>query len=367
MDDSISIVRPIYECEGDEEVIQLCKEVGNTKSNEIYEAVSPLYYAKPEIPPPDPIFQIRENWIHAKYQRQEFISSKKDEEEYVFRMPEMVHETQISLKKKGKNNWDKLFLVHHHRWLSSFKTPADSNSLFEIDLSSASSIDLVSPSELDFEIEEDLFAFRVNFTQEKDGKEKRRVIMYRTDTFDSLLTWVHVLRRAVIFYKNHTRLPKTFVTPNVERISNLMIRNSCCKGSLEKRAQGRSNWNKRHFAIVGPSLYYFSRDGETKPSGLIQLHNSEVRRRPKRFLRKDHCIILICEDRTFILGASDEDDMTRWINSLRDVQRRYPRRKKFDFTELSEEDLALYETREKRGSSVEINMTEDQEIKTDEI
>ena len=87
------------------------------------------------------------------------------------------------------------------------------------------------------------------------------------------------------------------------------------EGWMAKQGHIFRNWKNRWFVLDGRSILYYSKEGATKPRGVIQMVDGSDIIIEERYA-KPFCFTIITPAKRFVLQAADEDEMAEWLMAI---------------------------------------------------
>ena len=108
---------------------------------------------------------------------------------------------------------------------------------------------------------------------------------------------------------------------NFSRVTPDMLRFTVKEGWLTKRGGAWKNWKKRWFVLEGTNLYYFRKERNERPKGVIHVgqhpcsvcDGSEIR-------CPSPCLKIEATRRTYYARGQDEDDVLAWCEIIQQMQ-----------------------------------------------
>jgi hypothetical protein len=87
------------------------------------------------------------------------------------------------------------------------------------------------------------------------------------------------------------------------------------EGWMAKQGHIIRNWKNRWFVLDGRRMFYFTKEGATRPKGVIRLvKGTEVVVEEK--YSKPYCFTLQTPKKRFILQAANEEEQAEWIEAV---------------------------------------------------
>ncbi|XP_073419923.1 arf-GAP with dual PH domain-containing protein 2 [Dendrobates tinctorius] len=293
----------------EQDFVQFLQSHGNRKAREEYEAFVPPYYYRPT----EKDFKVlREQWIRAKYERQEFRSGEQCR--YAVDFKEGV------LWKKGRNNGqflERLFKFSKSDGLLTYCTNDKRHTpLGRFPIQSLNATFQCEKMEQEHGLE-------ITCVQ---GGRTRSIYVYHKDG-DEIVTWYNVLRAARFHY-----LKKTFPnTPEAELIPKI-TRNYTKSGYMEKTGPThRERFKKRWFNLDSEErkLLYYKDPLDPYEQGGIFIGSCEAGYYVTEGLPKGMKgnkwaagIIIQTPQREFILTCESSREQKDWLQVLQAITAR---------------------------------------------
>ncbi|XP_053309189.1 arf-GAP with dual PH domain-containing protein 2 isoform X2 [Spea bombifrons] len=302
---SIGKVKSVQLDNWEDDTVQFLKEHGNKKAKEKYEAFVPPFYYRPRA---RDCMVLKEQWIKAKYEREEFTS---DEES-----PYTTGHKEGNLWKKGRDR--KQFLERRFVFSGREKVlkyyinnHADPKGTIPIQSLNAT-----------FQAEKIGHAHGLEITYIKD-EQTRNLFVYH-DEGQEIVTWFNVLRAARFTY-----LKGAFPAVPEEELIPRITRNYSKAGYMEKTGpRQREAFRKRWFNLDSEErkLLYYKKPLDAFPQGGIFLGSKEQGYRVLEGLpegtkgnKRDAVIIIKTPDREFKLTCENTTDQKEWLKALTQV------------------------------------------------
>lgn len=87
------------------------------------------------------------------------------------------------------------------------------------------------------------------------------------------------------------------------------------EGWMAKQGHIIRNWKNRWFILDGRRMFYFAKEGATRPKGVIRLVKGTEVVVEERY-NKPYCFTLQTPKKKFILQAANEEEMAEWIDAI---------------------------------------------------
>jgi len=295
----VSVVKSLRLDTWTDEKLKYMEEHGNDKGSAIWAKNVPIFYRRPK--PTDP-HVLKEQWIRAKYERQEFVDGAPQ--------PTYFNGTMRGLlRKKGKedNSWN----------LRLFVLSANENSL------SYFIKDQDERPKCTFQVSD----INVTFAQDRTDKDNSLQITYITrgltrnyfvcsDSGKDIVDWYMAIRSA----KLHV-LGQNGLRIDPEKLSKELTRDFTMEGFLEKRGPRGEPWQKRWFTLDGRRLLYFKQPMDPYAKGELIIGSKTkgfaVQEGDKSHKHEeDYCFTISVPRREFLVKANTENERKMWIDCL---------------------------------------------------
>lgn len=290
----------------DHDLIQFMRCHGNEKAREEFEAFVPPFYYRPT---EKDCRVLREQWIRAKYERQEFTSNKMSR--YA------VDYKEGFLWKKGRDNQNflrRLFVFSESEGLLKYYT-RDTRS------GPKGTFPIMSLNAM-FQCEKMQDEHGLEITYVQDGRTRSIYVTHKNG--EEIVTWYNVLRSARFNY-----LKKAFPdTPEVELIPKITRSYTKC-GYMEKTGPTqRETFRKRWFSLDSEErkLLYYRRPLDPYEQGRVFIGSSEAGYQVTEGLpngikgnKWDAGIAIRTPQREFIFTCENSKEQNEWLQALREV------------------------------------------------
>eukprot|EP00823_Brevimastigomonas_motovehiculus_P004093 TRINITY_DN2615_c0_g1_i1.p1 TRINITY_DN2615_c0_g1~~TRINITY_DN2615_c0_g1_i1.p1 ORF type:complete len:675 (-),score=214.80 TRINITY_DN2615_c0_g1_i1:418-2442(-) len=295
----------------DEPVVSFMKSVGNKKAKLQYEYNAPNYYLRASETPNE---MVRENWIKAKYVKKEFCPDAKVDPAAVA-MPEAPKEGYL-LKANMKKVWQKRYFILLGNALSYYKSPDSCAPQGTIPLKQIISVTV--PDKADAEHK---YTFIITTSQ-------GRSYPVACVKDDELYSWVHALRKAMIYWKDQFAADSELKISTGAPFSSMkpIIR----KG--QATIENSSFFSTRFLVLNQKALYIFGKqpsDSDT-PDLAISLKQCSVAdaaiKRNKKF-----CFVLEKPDQQLFFSMTSQQESNDWMNDLKTCIEKHNPRTLYDF------------------------------------
>ncbi|XP_067128459.1 arf-GAP with dual PH domain-containing protein 1-like [Centruroides vittatus] len=284
--------------------VKFMEEMGNKKAAQKYEIYVPICYRRPS---PDDVQVLKEQWVRAKYQREEFIYP--DCQIY-------LHQTMEGwLWKRGKDggrfqlrkfvlsqiNNTLVYYVKENREPKAVIRVSELNATF-------------SPNKIG-----NLNGMQLSYI--KDGAT-RNIFLYSEDGKE-IVDWYMAIRSAKL---NHLQI--AFPGINDEELIHRLTRDFTKEGWLWKTGPRTGNaYRKRWFTLDDRKLMYSEDPLDAFPKGEIFLGNISEgyaikKGVPAGMKNQGFSFTLKTPERTYLLSAEAEDDQVEWITVIQQVLER---------------------------------------------
>lgn len=282
------------------ELLKTMRDNGNAVAKVRWELALPPFYRRCRM---DDEQVLREQWIRAKYERQEFLDTPEAKE---LRAVYQSGTKKGYLLKKGKDNnkWQKRYVELDGDKLHYFisdkdipHNPKDSLPLLATSLS-------ICSQKIDKP-----FSFQLTYN--------RRNYFFAADDGKSLVDWLNCIRAAKA---KCLSIDEAMGDPvQLQRILDHLDQAYSLEGWMEKQGPQERGWKKRWFALNDDStLLYYKNPSDAECVGFIQLGTKdqgyEVRENTNPPL--GFCFSLITQRRTYSLRADNKDLVRRWIEGI---------------------------------------------------
>ncbi|XP_075436030.1 arf-GAP with dual PH domain-containing protein 2 isoform X3 [Ascaphus truei] len=222
-----------------DDLIQFMKDTGNQRATEIYEASVPPFYYRPRA---KDCVVLKEQWVRAKYEREEFTSSRRSLDIYT------TGHREGFLWKRGKDNGQflkRMFILSEREGVVKYYTKQDSKV--------AKGIIPIKSLNAMFQEEKLGHVHGLEITYLKDGKT-RSVFVYHENGME-IVAWFNALRVARFNY-----LKALFPAAAESELIPKITRNYSKAGYMEKTGPTqREAFKKRWFNLDSQErklLYY---------------------------------------------------------------------------------------------------------------
>merc|ERR1712216_314603 len=149
-------------------------------------------------------------------------------------MPEPILDSLVMVSKNPKN-MNKKFFVHHHIWLSIFnnvKMEDPETKIYIPDITECNLFCMPDQPKNEPPIITAIVIHYINYKKDKKGKKSTLYVDFKREV--GATNMAQPIRKSMSFYKIDKFRPKTYTLPQIERVSNLMIRNTYSKGVMSK-------------------------------------------------------------------------------------------------------------------------------------
>ncbi|XP_078081959.1 arf-GAP with dual PH domain-containing protein 1 isoform X1 [Mustelus asterias] len=292
----------------DDELIQYMKKHGNRVAKKHYEAKIPLFYYKPQA---SDCVVLKEQWIRAKYEREEFTDVDNEQQESVTSGNRVGY-----LWKRGKDNGN--FQQRNFRLLEKegvifyySKEDKEPKGVIQVsDLNATFQPDKIgNPNGLQITYLED-GRTRSIFVYHKDGKE--------------IVDWFNAIREARFRY-----LKGAFPTATDAELIPKLTRNYIKEGYMEKTGpKQKESFKKRWFTLDNQDrkLLYFKEPLDAYAQGEVFIGHSEYGYNVTEGLppglkgnKWRLGITIETPERKFVFTCQDEKDLKEWIGAFKEV------------------------------------------------
>ncbi|XP_031563352.1 arf-GAP with dual PH domain-containing protein 1-like [Actinia tenebrosa] len=299
----ISVVKSLRLDTWHDDRLQFMTEHGNAKGNAIWAKNVPVWYRIPKCTDP---YVLKEQWIRAKYERQEFVDGAPNPS---YDLNGGLKKGKLKKKKKKEDSWnERLFILSEKE---------DSLAYFLKETDTVPKEDLrVSEINVVFADEKTHKPNSLQITWLKDGQTRNYFVA--SDSGEEIIDWYMAIRAAKFNILGLSR-------PGVKReeISDLLTRDFAQEGFLWKTGpRPNEGFQKRWFTLSGRRLLYFEKEMDAHPKGEIQIGSkdngfdvTECENSSKR----SHCFTLKTPQRIYNLSADVPNEKDMWMSALKAV------------------------------------------------
>jgi len=315
------------------------REEGNKKVNALFEKKFPSYFV--HLSEARELKHFREHFIRNKYENKLFHAENSDEL-IIQEMPQQILSGYIYMKKGKTEKYDKFYFQLIDKVFNRFKSLSDSTPAESIK-------DLGGLNIVIIDEETEMFTFQLMLN---------RTVLWTlaSEDLEDMLTWVHALRKSSQYYLtqrdlmkpgSESQLSTTSSTPRSNNgesasASRRYIIPACyvvkaqvsrkewnagiVLGYAEKRPvtgfMTSFRWNKRWWKILGEGLYFFEKEPELDFSGPVQmkdgisLHFAQIHFPHPDQCKKQHCICVTNDQKSYLIHLKDSQTLQLWKQSL---------------------------------------------------
>ncbi|XP_018091046.1 arf-GAP with dual PH domain-containing protein 2 isoform X1 [Xenopus laevis] len=290
----------------DERLVQFMIGNGNLKAKKKYEAFVPPFYYRPHARDCD---VLKEQWIRAKYQREEFMSNKAT-----------IHTTahrEGFLYKRGRDSkgfQERKFVLSRSEGVLKYYTKDNGKG--------PKGIIPIQSLNVTFQGEKIRHQHGLEITYMKDS-QTRNIFVYH-DSGEEIVAWYNALRAARFHY-----LKTTYPQASEAELIPKITRNYSKVGYMEKTGpKQKEAFKKRWFNLDsgGRKLLYYKNPLDAFETGGIFIGSKERGYTVKEGLPQgmkgnnwDCGIIIGTPAREFVLTCENVKEQREWLDVLRDV------------------------------------------------
>nr|XP_039265118.1 uncharacterized protein LOC120340811 [Styela clava] len=274
---------------------------GNKSANSKYEKLLPIYYHRPRPDDPEILF---EQWIMAKYVREEF---KDFSQQSAYNQGTKTGALFKRLKDQEKFQRRKFILIEPEGKLQYFIKYSDKNPKDNIHMKNMVNVYLV-PEKVGNE-------GGMQITYEKDGV-RRNIYVFGED-MKTTTDWYHAIRASMARHKY-----KDFPDSDVRRYLNTTI---IMEGWMSKTGPKKhEKFRRRWFSLIGTAIWYYAQPLDAHPLGYIALGSktfgySIMRGFPKGIREEGYGLTIHTPDRVYVLNCVNMDSREQWMSHVEKV------------------------------------------------
>ncbi|XP_076310040.1 arf-GAP with dual PH domain-containing protein 1-like isoform X2 [Tachypleus tridentatus] len=300
----ISKVKSVFLDNWDSTQVEIMENMGNDKAQEKYEVDVPLCYKKPC---PTDVQVLKEQWIQAKYDRQEFLHT----EEQIYVKGFMEGHLWKRGKEDGKFHLRKFVLNEAEDTFKYYvKEHKEPKAVIRISELNATFCPMKVNS-----------ANAMQITYIKDGTT-RNVFVYSDDGKD-IVNWYMAIRSAKL-----NRLQIAFPKADIKELAQQLTREFIKEGWLKKKGPRASDaYRRRWFTLDNRRLMYLTNPLDPYPKGEIFLGymgNGFCLHKilPAGIKESGFGFILETPERSFVVGADTEEERREWMDAIEKILER---------------------------------------------
>ncbi|XP_043923979.1 arf-GAP with dual PH domain-containing protein 2 isoform X1 [Protopterus annectens] len=305
---SVSRVKSVRLDFWDDDLVEFMRENGNPKAKSIYEAKVPPFYYKPRA---EDCLVLREQWIRAKYEREEFTMNASQHDGGVTGNREGV------LWKRGRDNGQ----YHKRRFILSEK---DGTLKYYTKDESKGPKATINIKDLNatFQPEKTRHPNGLQITYTKDG-HTRSIFVYHEYGME-IVSWFNSIRAARLYYLRK-EFPNTSEAELIPRITRKYLK----EGYMEKTGpKHKESFRKRWFSLdlYERKLLYFKDPVDAFEQGEVFIgssdHGYEVLDNIPSGVRGNkwkYGITIVTPERKFVFACENEREHKEWIDAFKEV------------------------------------------------
>ncbi|KAK7073745.1 hypothetical protein SK128_003843, partial [Halocaridina rubra] len=299
----ISKVKSLRLDKWDDEQVQMIETVGNVKAKEKYEKHIPPCYRVPQAGDPPVLL---EQWIRAKYERQEFI--------FVEKQTYICNSMEGTLMKKAraeKKYFPRKFVIADNTLKyyvkENAKEPKATVQLSELNV-------CLAPSKMNQDN-----GLQLSFMT--DGSTRH--IYVHHESSETIILWYAAIRNIKLNW-----LMVAYPNASAEELVPYLTTDFVIEGWLSKTGPNeRDAYRRRWFILDDRKLMYHEGPLDAYPRGEIFLgykdNNYNIKEGvPRGCKDHDFSFSLITPDRTYVMSAPTSDERMRWMAAIRTVLER---------------------------------------------
>ncbi|CAM1291466.1 Uncharacterised protein g141 [Pycnogonum litorale] len=300
----ISKVKSIKMDNWDDSQVQAIAEVGNAKANAKYEVSVPVCYRRPTSSACDPAV-LREQWIRAKYEREEFMHIDKQ----TYLSGSMEGHMWKRGREDGRFQMRKFVLSEVDNTLKYYVKDSHKDPKAVIKLSELNAA--FCPDKIG-----NLNGLQLSYV--KDGST-RNIFVYTEDGKD-IVSWYTAIRSAKL-----NRLQVAFPGVNENELAKKLTRDFLKEGWVWKRGpRSGDSYKKRWFTLDDRKLMYLIDPLDAYPKGEIFLgHKNDGYAIkfgiPPGNKELNYGFTLKTPDRSYLLSVELDDDREEWMQVVQKI------------------------------------------------